>query len=119
MYLINSGEAVISNLNEYHLQSAAAKALYWPFLKQKKVSLGLTLYGEKTFIVKTARELLFEGYQSDLIDMAKDLSSFEDEEVEIPYDKFGWFYQVRVDTSPVRYSELYLMMLNQCILSAK
>lgn len=78
------------------MQSAAAKALHWPFMKQKKVSLGLTLYGEKTFIVKSARELLFEGYQSDLIDMAKDLSTFEEEAVEIPYDKFGWFYQVHI-----------------------
>lgn len=75
-------------------QSAAAKALHWPYVKQKKVSMGLTLYGEKTYIVKPARELLFEGYQSDLIDMARDLASFEDETLEIPYDRFGWFYQV-------------------------
>lgn len=78
-------------------QSAAAKALHWPYIKQKKVSIGLTLYGEKTHIVKSARELLFEGYQSDLIDMARDLSSFEDEALEIPYDRFGWFYQVSLN----------------------
>lgn len=52
------------------------------------------MYREKTHIVKTARELLFEGYQSDLIDMAKELSSFEGEAIDIPYDRFGWFYQV-------------------------
>lgn len=77
-----------------HRQSAAAKAMYWPYMQRKAVSMGLTIYGEKSHIVKPARELLFEGYQSDLIDMARDMSSFEGKSLDIPYDRFGWFYQV-------------------------
>lgn len=58
------------------------------------MSVGLNLYSQKAFVVKNARELLFEGYQDDLIDMARELARFDPETFAIPYDRFGWFYDV-------------------------
>lgn len=81
-------------VHSFHWQSAAATARNWNFLKQKQVSVGLNLYSQKAYITKEARELLFEGYQDDLIDMARELARFDPETFAIPTDRFGWFYQV-------------------------
>lgn len=70
--------------------------MYWPYVHQKSVSIGLNLYDQKAHITKTASELLFEGYQDDLIDVAREMPGFLEQEVEIPYDRFGWFYMVIV-----------------------
>lgn len=39
------------------------------------------------FIQKPVRELLFEGYDDPLMKIAKTFMN-------LPYDKFGWFYKV-------------------------
>lgn len=79
-------------------QSAASTARNWNFIRQKQVSVGLNLYNQKAYIIKEARELLFDGYQDDLIDMARDLAVFDPEAFSIPYDRFGWFYKVSATT---------------------
>lgn len=56
--------------------------------------MGLNLYNQQVFVVKEARELLFDGYQDDLIDMARYLSKVSFRSSSIPYDRFGWFYKV-------------------------
>lgn len=61
---------------------------------QRQVSMGLNLYSQEAFITKTAHELLFDGYQDDLIDMARIMADFGTFDVTIPYDRFGWFYGV-------------------------
>lgn len=64
-------------------------------MNQKSVSIGLHLYNQEGHITKTASELLFEGYQDDMIDMARDMPSiFNGEEISVPFDRFGWFYMV-------------------------
>lgn len=63
-------------------------------MEKKQVSMGLTLYNQQTFVVKSARELLFDGYQDDMIDMARVLGPASIRKFSIPYDRFGWFYQV-------------------------
>ena len=63
-------------------------------MTQKSVSMGLSLYDQNIYVRKTASELLFEGYQDDLIDMARDISGFGKDKFNIPYDRFGWFYGV-------------------------
>lgn len=45
------------------------------------------------YVTKSAQELLFDGYQDDLIDIAIEMS-LTDKTVTVPYDKFGWFYTV-------------------------
>lgn len=68
--------------------------MQWNYAKQKTVSLGLSLYEQKVFITKTAGELLFEGYQDDMIDIAREMPVIDGEAIEVPYDRFGWFYKV-------------------------
>lgn len=49
-------------------------------LKEKKVPL---------YTTKTASEFLFDGFDDELLDLAKKLHI---KDINIPYDKFGWFY---------------------------
>lgn len=63
---------------------------------QKQVSMGLNLYSQQVYIVKEARELLFDGYQDELIDMAREVARVSPVKLNIPYDRFGWFYGVRI-----------------------
>lgn len=65
---------------------------------QKQVSMGLTLYNQHTFVTKLARELLFDGYEEDLIDMANEMSKLGAFKLNIPYDRFGWMYRVSTDS---------------------
>lgn len=56
--------------------------------------MGLNLYNQHAFVVKEARELLFDGYEEDLIDMANEMSKLGAFKLNIPYDRFGWLYGV-------------------------
>ena len=47
-------------------------------------------YGSQMFVTKTARELLFDGYEDPLLDLASKLPPG----ILPPFDKFAWFYQV-------------------------
>lgn len=64
---------------------------------QKQVSMGLSMYSQQTFVVREARELLFDGYEEDLIDMAHEMSKLGAFKLSIPYDRFGWLYAVSND----------------------
>jgi len=46
-------------------------------------------YGSQMFVTKTARELLFDGYEDPLLDLASKLPPG----ILPPFDKFAWFYQ--------------------------
>ena len=43
------------------------------------------------FINKTIGELLFDGYDDPVLEIG---SSFDEEEMKLPMEKFGWFYKV-------------------------
>lgn len=60
------------------------------------VDVGLKLYGQEMSVIKTVDELLFTGYNDDMIDMARSVPIFGND-VEVPFDKFGWFYTVRLN----------------------
>lgn len=77
-----------------YLQSAAYTARFWDFTGQKQVSMGLSLYGHKSYIVKQANELLFDGYEDDLISMGAVIQEAMGMELNIPYKRFGWMYDV-------------------------
>lgn len=76
------------------MQSAAHTARDWNYVMQKQVSMGLNLYNQQSYVIKEARELLFDGYQEDLIDMAHEMSKMGAFKLNIPYDRFGWLYGV-------------------------
>ncbi|XP_058824764.1 protein peste [Topomyia yanbarensis] len=78
---------VISSINVVAL-SAANRARTWNYVKQKGVSMGLNLYNQDVFVVKTAGELLFDGYEDNMVLMGKQLFDAS----EVPFDRVGWFY---------------------------
>ena len=57
---------------------------------RKGVSIGLTAYGQELSVTKTASELLFEGYEDDMVTMGKEMLSADD----VPFDRVGFFYMV-------------------------
>jgi hypothetical protein len=67
--------------------------LHAGFLQKKQISVGLTVYDQKVFVTKNVSELMFEGYEDDMVTMGITMKSFGDFG-EIPYDKVGWFYMV-------------------------
>lgn len=86
-------EDVITQLNIVAV-GASAQALKMDYSKRKKVSMGLHLYEQTLAVSKAARELLFEGYEDDMVSMGR-LGGIEGFEVEEnPYDRIGWFYLV-------------------------
>ncbi|XP_041984368.1 protein peste-like isoform X1 [Aricia agestis] len=53
--------------------SAAFRSRDWGFLKQKGLSLALAMFGHGMSVSKLAGELLFDGYEDPLIDLANSL----------------------------------------------
>lgn len=66
-------------------------------MDKTKVSFGLSMYDQQISVTKLAREFLFEGYEDDLVSIAKELP-FLAEGNTVPFDRVGWFY-MRNDTS--------------------
>lgn len=46
---------------------ASAQAAHMDYKKRKTVSFGLNAYKQELAVTKTARELLFEGYEDDMV----------------------------------------------------
>lgn len=84
---------VITQLNIVAV-GASAQALSMDYVKRKHVSLGLKVYDQELSISKTARELLFEGYEDNMVLMGREglIDGFD--ATDIPYDRIGWFYLV-------------------------
>lgn len=60
----------------------------------KGVEMSLSFYGQKLHNTKTADEWLFTGYNDPIISIARDMASLLGMG-DIPFDRFGWFYQVK------------------------
>lgn len=84
---------VIVNINIVAI-GAAGQAATMDYRKKKIVSMALNLYEEKVVIAKTARELLFEGYEDDMVLAGREgiVEGFDPSD--IPFDRIGWFYKV-------------------------
>uniref|UniRef100_A0A1I8NNC5 Protein croquemort n=1 Tax=Stomoxys calcitrans TaxID=35570 RepID=A0A1I8NNC5_STOCA len=72
--------------------SAGAKTKYWDVMNTRLVNMGLTMYQQEMTVTKTVDELLFTGYSDDMITTARTMTSIFGKKVEVPFDKFGWFY---------------------------
>ncbi|KAH9639995.1 hypothetical protein HF086_008090 [Spodoptera exigua] len=57
------------------VQLAVYRSRFWGFLQQKGLAMGLAMFNQKIAISKLARELLFEGYDDQLLNLAKSLPS--------------------------------------------
>lgn len=62
-----------------------------PKLIRRAAGRAMDIVGEKLTVSKPVKELLFEGYQDRLLDIAArlNISGFT-------MDKFGWFYKVKL-----------------------
>ncbi|GIY40901.1 scavenger receptor class B member 1 [Caerostris darwini] len=47
----------------------------------------LKFTNSRLYVTKSIRNLLFDGYEEEILNTAKDIG------IEVPYDKFGWFYR--------------------------
>lgn len=56
------------------------------------ISSTLSTIEAGVFIERSVRELLFEGYQDTLLAIAEMVG----QQADIPLDRFGWFYKVRI-----------------------
>lgn len=54
----------------------------------------MTVFGERLVTKHTVAELLFDGYNDTLLEIA-----FKNNVSQLPYDKFGWFYSVSLKNS--------------------
>lgn len=84
----------VSAAFDFYFQSAGASALHSSPSEKKRVSAGLGMYEQLVYVTKSAQELLFDGYQDDLIDIAIEFSRTDKTVPTPPYDRFGWFYTV-------------------------
>lgn len=64
---------------------AVNKAKNWNMFSQKLVSVSLASYKEEIHITKTVKELLFDGYEDDLVKLSTIFNN------ETPYDRIGFF----------------------------
>lgn len=86
---------VITQLNIVAV-GASAQAMNMEYKKRKLVSIGLNAYEQKIAVSKSARELLFDGYEDNMVLMGREglIEGFDQQDN--PYDRIGWFYLVRV-----------------------
>lgn len=74
-------------------QASSFKVRFGGFFTKKKIDLGLSFYKEELHVTKTARELLFDGYEDHLVDSASTFSFFGSDGDALP-DKIGYMYKV-------------------------
>uniref|UniRef100_W8B820 Protein croquemort n=2 Tax=Ceratitis capitata TaxID=7213 RepID=W8B820_CERCA len=71
--------------------SLSSKAKNWNLLRRKVIDMALNVYNDDISIRKTVNDLLFEGYEDVLLNLANFLPSSLTE-VKVPFDKFGYCY---------------------------
>uniref|UniRef100_A0A1B6CTY0 Uncharacterized protein n=1 Tax=Clastoptera arizonana TaxID=38151 RepID=A0A1B6CTY0_9HEMI len=76
--------------------TAAHTVRDWSFFYKGGLSLTLSATEQEVSINRRVGELLFEGYTDKLIDIARTLPQFSG--VDIPFDRFGWFYKMNEST---------------------
>ena len=84
---------IIVNLNIVAI-GAAGQSVNMEYTKRKVISIALNSYEETLVNAKTARELLFEGYEDDMVLAGKEGISQDFDPNDIPFDRIGWFYKV-------------------------
>lgn len=75
--------------------------------------MGLAMFGQHISVSKLAKELLFDGYEDPLLDLAKSLPPSTTGGAP-PVDRFGWFYEVSMLVGAKYYSGSAIYRLYQC-----
>lgn len=82
-------------VNIISLQTIAHKLKDSNFLFKRMASIGLASLSTSIAVEKTAEELLFKGYEDEIINVFNSLPKFlMESDGPPPSDKFGWFYNV-------------------------
>lgn len=84
---------VITNINMVAI-GAAGQSVNMEYKKRKMISMALNTYEEGISVSKTARELLFDGYEDDMVSAGREGITPEFDPQDVPFDKIGWFYKV-------------------------
>jgi scavenger receptor class B, member 1 len=89
---------IITNINIV-VAGAASLAEKMEYEQKKFVSLGFHGYDQTLFSSKTARELLFEGYEDNMVTFGRlgKIEGFDPND--IPFDRIGWFYTKNASSS--------------------
>lgn len=66
---------------------------------RSSTSSAFSMTKQEIHVIRSVREMLFDGYSDGLINMARSMPSFSG--VKVPFDKFAWFYKVR-ESSGIR-----------------
>lgn len=84
---------IIVNINIVAI-GAVGQSANMDYRKKKIVSWAINSYKENVTIAISARELLFEGYENDMVTAGKMgiVEGFDPSA--IPFDRIGWFYKV-------------------------
>lgn len=83
-------EDSVTTLNPISL-SATSVSRFRSTLMLIPLSSTLRMTGQKVWVTKTVGELLFDGYSDPILTLAINMPNLA--QVEIPTDKFGWFYK--------------------------
>lgn len=73
------------------------------YLVKRAVNFFLVDKGETLYLHKNVRELLFDGYDDRLIDIALKLNISG---INLPFTKFGWFAEVSTNL-PIIYTQCF------------
>jgi hypothetical protein len=84
---------IVTNLNIAAI-GAAGQSSSFDYKKRKIISWAINAYDQELTTSKTVRELLFEGYEDDMLSAGKAGIVENFDMSHIPYDKIGWFYMV-------------------------
>ncbi|XP_063242450.1 protein peste-like isoform X2 [Bacillus rossius redtenbacheri] len=89
----NSNGSLSDQVTTVDLLVATASYLArdWGYILQTSLSLILDTSGKRPHMTHTVGEMLFEGYEEPLIAVGSKLAFIS--KLNIPFDKFGWFYQ--------------------------
>lgn len=71
---------------------ASRKAQFWNFLMQKAVSMALSSYRHDLHVTKTVRELLYEGYDDEMVSMSRFFTDAKFDRVGLLFHKNGTKY---------------------------
>nr|XP_018910296.1 PREDICTED: protein croquemort-like isoform X1 [Bemisia tabaci] len=86
----NSKGKLTDNITTLNVVALAASNTVknWAYVMQSALSTAMSQTSQNISVTKPAGQLLFDGYEDKLIDLAMNFPSM----ITVPYDKFGWFY---------------------------
>ncbi|KAG4079636.1 hypothetical protein HA402_010416 [Bradysia odoriphaga] len=80
---------IVTSVNVIAL-TGSEKARFADVITTRAIAMGFSMYRQKVHVTKSVSELLFEGYEDNMVKLAKQLPFFEN--FNVPFDRVGWFY---------------------------